>query len=171
VSLPGVFLALALVGALAAGGLLKWRSYRRQLVRSEAETNVRKLFDSSVSYFDREPTCCWGSCPTFERQFPATAPLTPGWGCRARAVEGGKWRPRKSYWTSETWQALNFALAAPHVLSYQYISSGENREARFTIRAVAEPDCDGQRLIYERSGRVDASLNVVEAGRGVWLAP
>lgn len=150
---------LGIVGAIAIPAYMK---YMRRSKTAEATMNLRKLFDSSVSYFEREHVDASGRI--LRRQFPSSVTVTPGDRfCMDDSVQD-KWIPKKAYWTNPTWQALNFALADPHYYSYEYVSEGVNDGAKFTARALGDLNCNGTFSTFERVGMVDGSLNVVGGG-------
>ena len=156
-----LMIVVAIIGILAAVAIPAFMKYIRRSKTSEATMNLRKLFDSSASYFSREHANRTGKI--HERQFPEARDLTPDIGfCSDDTAE--KFVPRKSYWEPATWQALNFALSDPHYYKYQYASSGTDSTSSFTARAVGDLNCNGIFSTFERVGRSDASLNVVGGG-------
>ena len=157
-----LMIVVAIIGILAAVAIPAFMKYIRRSKTSEATMNIRKLFDSSVSYFEREHATRTGEI--HERQFPDTVALSPGNGFCTGDVNAEKWIPKKTYWVDPTWQALNFALADPHYYSYEYVSTGLNTTAKFTARAMGDLNCNGTFSTFERVGGVDGSLNVTGGG-------
>ncbi len=156
-----LMIVVAIIGILAAVAIPAFMKYIRRSKTSEATMNLRKLFDSSASYFAREHASRKGII--HERQFPLAAALAPGVAfCSEGTAE--KFVPKKSYWEPLTWQALNFALSDPHYYKYQYASAGTDSSSSFTARAVGDLNCNGIFSTFERVGTVDNSLNVVGGG-------
>ena len=156
-----LMIVVAIIGILAAVAIPAFMKYIRRSKTSEATMNLRKLFDSSASYFSREHASRTGKIP--ERQFPDPNQLTPTTGfCSDNPAE--KFVPMKTYWESRTWQALNFALADPHYYKYQYASSGTDSASKFTARAIGDLNCNGIFSTFERIGTVDESLNIMGGG-------
>ena len=153
---------VAIIGILAAVAIPAFMKYIRRSKTSEATMNLRKLFDSSVTYFAREHASRTGTIQ--ERQFPDSAALTPGDTFCAGDVNAEKWIPKKTYWDDRSWQGLNFALSDPHYYSYQYDSGGTNGTASFTVRAIGDLNCNGTRSTFERVATVDGALNVLGGG-------
>ena len=162
-----LMIVVAIIGILAAVAIPAFMKYIRRSKTSEATMNIRKLFDSSVSYYEQEHASRLGVI--HERQFPDAVALTPGDTFCTGDVNAEKWIPKKTYWTNPSWQALNFALSDPHYYSYQYVSSGVNTSAKFTARAIGDLNCNGTFSTFERVGTVDGSLNVMGGG-GIFSA-
>lgn len=59
-----------------------------------------------------------------------------------------------------TWLAVGFEISDPHLFQYQLISSGTGANARFTIRAAADKNCDGKYLVLEQQATVDKEMRV-----------
>ena len=157
-----LMIVVAIIGILAAVAIPAFMKYIRRSKTSEATMNLRKLFDSSVSYFSREHANRTGTI--MQRQFPDDVALTPGVGFCGANTNAEKWQPQKTYWTNASWQALNFALSDPHYYSYQFDSTGNDTGAEFTARAIGDLNCNGTFSTFERIGKVDGSLNVVGGG-------
>jgi hypothetical protein len=124
----------------------------------EASLNLRKLFDSSVSYYNEEHADRTGR--VIPRQFPSGATRTPA---RAAPCVDGKpvaLTPTDATFAASTWQALNFAVDEPHFYQYEYESAGTGTSSTFIARAIADLDCDGIEAVFERHGRVDGNNNV-----------
>ncbi len=155
-----LMIVVAIIGILAAVAIPAFMKYIRRSKTSEATMNLRKLFDSSVSYFEAEHAARNGNI--LARQFPASIDMTPAADFCSAGAE--KFVPDEGAWMAATWQALNFALSDPHYYKYSYDSDGFDKEARFTARANGDLDCDGTVSTFERVGTVDDHLNVVGGG-------
>lgn len=142
------------------------KAERKRLI-GEATLNIRKLFDSSVSYYNME----WSgrSGEVLPRQFPYTTLLTPPFPPRCVDGRPVPYRPGDSDWNAPTWQGLNFAIDEPHYYRYEYISTGTGPNATFTARALGDLDCDGILSTFERVGRIDDENNVT-GGVGLFMA-
>jgi len=157
---------VAIIGILAAVAIPAFMKYIRRSKTSEATMNLRKLFDSSVSYFEDEHASRSGL--PLDRQFPAKADPTPEGIDFCAGNTGEKFAPTDTTWTKATWHALNFGLADPHYYKYSYDSSGVDTDSKFTARANGDLDCDSTQSTFERIGTVDAALNVVGGG-GIYM--
>lgn len=113
----------------------------RKRLRSEATMNIRKLFDSSVSYYSMDWATLTGEVRP--RQFPSTTLLTPALPPRCKDGRPVPYDPSDGNWNAQTWQHLNFVIDEPHYYRYEYISTGTGRNAMFTARALGDLDCDG----------------------------
>jgi len=156
-----LMIVVAIIGILAAVAIPAFMKYIRRSKTSEATMNIRKIFDSSVSYFEREHADRAGII--HERQFPNTVGLTPQNPCTG-TLNAEKFVPKKTYWVSPTWQALNFSLSDPHYYAFEYVALGTNTGAQFTARAIGDLNCNSTFSTFERVGTVDGSLNVMGGG-------
>jgi type IV pilus assembly protein PilA len=161
-----LMIVVAIIGILAAVAIPAFMKYIRRSKTSEATMNLRKIFDSSTSYYDEEHATRDGDI--LSRQFPATIAQTPG--TPASSCPGGdstKIAPSSAYWSSATWQALNFAVDDPHYYVYSYDSAGTGAASQFTARANGDLDCNNVESTFERVGTVDANNNV-NGGAGLY---
>ena len=113
----------------------------------EATTNVRRLLDSSINYYDEHATMT-GDIET--SQFPASVGLTPPVIPCGEGVT-----PQQDWWDHPTWKSLNFSTSDPQHYSYQYDSSGEGIGSTFTASAFGDLDCDGVISTFFRVGEVE----------------
>src|SRR5262249_19214089 len=111
-----LMIVVAIIGILAAVAIPAFMKYIRRSKTSEASMNVRKLYDSSVSYYEAEHADRAGSI--LAKQFPAAAVVTPAAHCCANA--GEKCPPDPTLWqdTAGTWAALNFSVDDPFYYHY-----------------------------------------------------
>lgn len=164
-----LMIVVAIIGILAAVAIPAFMKYIRRSKTSEATMNIRKIFDSSVSYYTSEFASRAGEI--LPRQFPEPVEPTPGdWA--AETCDGGdskKYGPQPDTWSDPTWQNLNFSVDDPFYYRYEYVSDGEGRTSRFTARANGDLNCDAVLSTFERVGTVDAENNV-NGGAGLFTA-
>ncbi len=163
-----LMIVVAIIGILAAIAIPAFVKYIRRSKTSEATVNVRKLFDSSVAYFEAQHSNRDGTL--LPRQFPSTAAKTPG--AVASACDAGTSRkisPVAAAWREATWQALNFSVDDPHYYVYSYDSTGTGTDSAFTARASGDLDCNAAESTFERVGSVD-DRNNVNGGAGLFAA-
>ncbi|MBI3072727.1 MAG: pilin [Deltaproteobacteria bacterium] len=166
-----LMIVVAIIGILAAVAIPAFMKYIRRSKTSEATMNIRKLFDSSVSYYEEEFAARTGTI--IAKQFPAGQNPTPTRGiCCGQAGDKcgapGFGGTSSTIWNSNsTWNALNFAVDDPFYYSYQYSAAGTDTAASFTAHAWGDLNCDGVFSQYERTGRVDAYRNV-QGGSGLY---
>lgn len=160
-----LMIVVAIIGILAAVAIPAFMKYIRRSKTSEATMNLRKLFDSSTSYFSKEHADRQGVIQ--ERQFPFPVALTPTDRGFCSDGQAEKFPASKVDWEPATWQALNFGLSDPHYYKYQYDSTGTDSASAFTARAIGDLNCDGIFSTFERVGTVDNSLNV-QGGGGIF---
>ncbi|MBN1946207.1 MAG: prepilin-type N-terminal cleavage/methylation domain-containing protein [Bradymonadales bacterium] len=165
-TLVELMIVVAIIGILAAVAIPAFLKYIKRSKTTEAAMNLRRLYDSSVSYYDTDHTTPDGSI--LHAQFPSTAGPTPA----LAGIGSTKLDPVQSDWENPTWQALNFALADPHYYAYQYdsinhalISAGRS----FTASAFGDLDDDDTYSTFVRVGTVDAG-NEIKGGAGLYQA-
>ena len=161
-TLVEIMIVVAIIGVLSAVAIPSFMKYIRRSKTTEASMNLRKLYDSSVTYYEAEHADATGNILT--KQFPNTKAWTPPQG-QCCTETGQKCGPPAHItdWTDPTWQALSFSIRDPHYYSYQYDSDG----TQFTARAVGDLDGDGVRSTFERAGRLDNGG--VSGSSGVWM--
>ena len=150
--------ALTAVADGEEGGM---SSRRRRDITSEATMNVRKLFDSSISYYDADHADAQGNI--IDPQFPRSVPMTPPTIPCGEAVQ-----PSQEWWSDGTWESLNFAVSDPQYYSYQYDSSGSRIGSTFTASAFGDLDCDGVISTFVRVGEV-LEGNEIRGGAGLYM--
>jgi len=161
-----LMIVVAIIGILAAVAIPAFMKYIRRSKTTEATMNLRKLYDSSVSYYNEEHALRGGGITA--RMFPSTIGSTPA----AKACNGGtsqKNAPSATTWSAATWQGLNFAVDDPFYYQYSYTSAGTGNASQFTAAANGDLDCDGTFSTFERVGTVDAANNV-NGGAGLFMA-
>ena len=159
-----LMIVVAIIGILAAVAIPAFMKYIRRSKTTEAAMNVRKLYDSSVSYFESEHTDSSGT--TLPKQFPTAAGPAPAATCCGQA--GGKCKPDNTLWTAATWPSLNFSVDDPFYYQYQYLSGGTDTGSTFKADAYGDLNCNAVLSTYERMGSVDAQFNVT-GGSGLFV--
>lgn len=164
-----LMIVVAIIGILAAVAIPAFMKYIRRSKTSEATMNIRKIFDSSVSYYTSEFAARDGAI--LARQFPETVDSTPlDW--RAGVCADGdsqKYSPQADTWNDSTWQALNFSVDDPFYFQYTYVSEGVGSDSQFTARANGDLNCDNTLSTFERVGVVDEENNV-NGGAGLFMS-
>ena len=160
-----LMIVVAIVGILAAIAIPAWMKYLRRSKSSEAASNLRKIFDSSVSYYESEFATQAGAA--LPPQFPDPAATTPALGTCCAGPAGKCPADASAFQAVPSWDALNFVLSDPHYYSYGYASSGTGTTALFTAAANGDLDCDALYSTFERIGSVDG-MNNVSGGSGMF---
>ena len=134
-----LMIVVAIIGILAAVAIPAFMKYIRRSKTVEATMNVRKMFDSSVSYFEGEHADTKGNA--LAKQFPASAAKSP----RDRVLRQHRRQvPAVDRPTSrpDSWSALNFSVDNPFYFRYQYDSAGTETSSNFQAWAFGDLDCD-----------------------------
>lgn len=148
------------VGVAAAVAVPAFVRYQGRSRTTEATMNVRRLYDSAVSYYDSDHVLPSGEY--LPPQFPASIPRTP-----AEVPCGVRQEPNYADWAAPGWEALNFAVVDPHYYSYQFDSAGVGVGATFTASAFGDLDCDGILSTFVRVGEVHEG-NEIRGGAGLF---
>lgn len=158
----GLAVAACLLVVLVVGARALMIEIRRSY-NLEPTTELRQIFDSSVSYYD--------DLAASDRpgRFPDSVGLTPG---PADCVDGQvpQREPNAADWAAPTWRALGFTPYRPTRHRYEFISTGAGRDAAFTARAIGDLDCDGVFVTFERTGRIGADGRF-DGGPGLSVPP
>lgn len=160
-----LMIVVAIIGILAAVAIPAFMKYIRRSKTSEATMNVRKIFDSSVAYFEAEHADKTGTI--LAKQFPAPIGPSPGAAGSCCGKAGDKCAPAPTNFDKETWSALNFSVDDPFYYVYEYQSAGTETGATFSAWAYGDLDCDGTFSTFQRSGSVMADRSVT-GGSGLF---
>jgi len=162
-----LMIVVAILGILAAVAIPAFMKYIRRSKTVEATMNVRKLFDSSVSYYEAEHADSSGNI--IPKQFPvAGASVGPSPAANSCCGQpGDKCKPAPTNFDNAGWAALNFSVDDPFYYWYFYQSSGLETAATFQAYAYGNLDCDGIYATFQRSGSVLADRSV-SGGSGLF---
>ena len=159
-----LMIVVAILGILAAVAIPAFLKYIKRSKTTEATMNVRKLYDSSVTYFAGEHTLATGAIVS--AQFPITTATLPA----LASIGDVKITTAPSSWdnvSTGTWNALQFAVSDPSYFAYQYDSSGTTNDSKFTATAFGDLDGD---LTYSTFTRVGAVVDMeVKGGAGLFI--
>jgi type IV pilus assembly protein PilA len=160
-----LMIVVAIIGILAAVAIPAFMKYIRRSKTVEATMNLRKIFDSSVSYYEAEHASPTGAI--LDRQFPATVGWSPATNCGTQS--GGKCNPatEAASWRNTTWAALNFSVDDPFYYNYQYTSAGTASNSTFSAEARGDLDGDSTYSLFRRNGSVTSENNVT-GGAGLY---
>ena len=144
-----LMIVVAILGILAAVAIPAFLKYIKRSKTTEATMNVRKLYDSSVTYFAGEHTLATGAIVS--AQFPATTATLP----TLASIGDVKITTAPSSWDGVgTWNALQFSVSDPSYFAYQYDSAGTTNDAKFTATAFGNLDGDAAYSTFTRVGSV-----------------
>jgi len=149
-SLIELMIVVAIMGVLAAIAIPSLQKSVRRARTSEALMSLRKIFDGSVAYYDRDHTTETGG--VVAPQFPESVVITPG-----LPPAGMKADPPIGAFDAATWEALDFAVSDPYYYTYQYDSSGTQDEATFRGLAFGDLDGDSRLSYFMRGGTIRAA--------------
>jgi len=160
----------AIIGILAAVAIPAFMKYIRRSKTTEAAMNIRKLYDSTVSYIESEHATATGDI--VPRQFPDKKTWTPSGG--ACGETGQKYAPTAhiSDWKDPTWQAVNFSIDDPFYYAYQTNGSGAsgaqmNTGDTYDLEAQGDLNCNGISSLFRRTATVDTNY-ALRGGSGLF---
>ncbi len=160
-----LMIVVAIIGILAAVAIPAFMKYIRRSKTVEATMNVRKLFDSSVSYFEGEHADSGGN--GLAKQFPVvTAAKNPAPAANSCCGNpGDKCKPNPTNFDDVGWAALNFSVDDPFYYWYFYNNNGLlDTAAAFQAYAYGNLDCDAIYSTFQRSGSVLTDRSVSGGG-------
>ncbi len=169
-TLVELMIVVAIIGVLSAVAIPSFMKYIRRSKTTEASMNLRKLYDSSVTYYEAEHADATGNILT--KQFPNTKAWTPPQG-QCCAETGQKCAPPAHItdWTDPTWQALNFSIDDPFYYSYsanQAVGTGVAISDRYDLQASGDLNCNALYSLFRRSATVDSNF-AIRGGSGLYI--
>src|SRR5689334_12382363 len=101
-----LMIVVAIIGILAAVAIPAFMKYIRRSKTVEATMNVRKLFDSSVSYYEGEHADSQGNI--LPKEFPSKGATVTAPAANACCGQtGDKCKPNPSIFDNPAWANLN----------------------------------------------------------------
>ena len=162
-----IMIVVAIIGILAAVAVPAFIKYIRRAKTVEATNNIRRMYDSSIAYYEAEHGDI--NQNILPRQFPGAQAVTPAKGACC-GQPGDKCNPaaQAAKWQTPTWSALNFSVDDPFYFSYEYESTGTEVNAKFNAWAYGDLDCDGVFSRFMRGGTIDATTRNPTGGAGLF---
>jgi prepilin-type N-terminal cleavage/methylation domain-containing protein len=157
-----LMIVVAIIGVLSAVAIPAFMRYIRRSKTTEATMNLRKLFDSSIAYYNAQPKSDPTGAP-LPVAFPDSIAATPA-ANSCCGQPGDKCKPAPATFAANTWQALNFSVDDPFYYWYQYDSSGTAATSVFTAWAFGNLNCDTVYSTFARSGSVQGDRSAVGSG-------
>jgi type IV pilus assembly protein PilA len=156
-----LMIVVAIIGILAAVAIPAFMKNSRKAKTSEANVNVKKLYEGARSYYEEESNQRGVGGPPIAKQFPNTPAVAtrPALGTCC-AQPGDKCAPDVAIWADTSWQALKFSMTDPHYFMYTYTASGTDATSQFTARANGDLDCDNTYSTFEMAGSVQTDGTV-----------
>ena len=157
-----LMIVVAILGILAAVAIPAFLKYIKRSKTTEATMNVRKLYDSSVTYFAGEHTSPAGAI--IQAQFSATTATLP----TLATIGDVKVTTLPSSWDADdTWNSLQFSVSDPSYFAYQYDTAGVTNDSKFTATAFGNLDGDA---IFSTFTRVGSVIDMeVKGGAGLYI--
>ncbi|MSP58975.1 MAG: prepilin-type N-terminal cleavage/methylation domain-containing protein [Myxococcales bacterium] len=166
-TLVELMIVVAIIGILAAVAIPAFIKYIRRSKTTEAALNIRKMYDSTVTYHVAEHADSAGNI--VQRMFPSSQGFTPALNACCGQV-GNKCQPNTSQWQGATWQALNFSVDDPHYFWYSTTANALGNLGGHISRLYANGNlnCDATVSHYERTATVQADLSL-KGGSGLFV--
>ncbi len=166
-TLVELMIVVAIIGILAAVAIPAFVKYVRRAKTTEALMNIRKMFDSSVTYFETDHADSAGA--VLAPQFPTPVGQTPGTSatqfCTATPGNPQKWKPSTSTFVGASWQALNFGVDDP--MFYAYSTNTGSSASIYNLLANGDLNCNGTWSTFQRTAT--ATGGGVQGGAGVYI--
>jgi type IV pilus assembly protein PilA len=164
-----LMIVVAIIGILAAVAIPAFMKYIRRSKTTEATMNVRKMFDSTVSYYEAEHAVA-GALTVLPKQFPAP---TGGWypaqgsacGFAGKKFPAGQFKTAVNGTPAEaSFNAINFGVDDPFYYSYDIEQGAGGTGAavgdQTLLQASGDLTCDGIYSLFQRTAQVDANFGV-----------
>ncbi len=154
-----LMIVVAIIGILASVAMPAFLKYIKRSKTTEALTQIRKIYDGEIAYFDVDHVNRSGlrSSSQFINASPQPSLVPAG----TRTLGN---------WTDDGWVELKFSLDSPISFRYQAIASGRGIAAAFTARAEGDLDGDNNTSVFERVATVNPLTGMIEGGGGVYQA-
>lgn len=153
-----LMIVVAIIGILASIAIPAFTRYMRRSRTSEALSNIRKIYDGEIAYYQIDHVLENGN--VVPSQFVEAGP-TPETLPGVSKVMGD--------WSSPQWEAIKFAVDSPVLYMYEVESQGTGRDALFF--AVAQGDIDGDQVTsrFSRKFHFDPVTAAISGGAGVYV--
>ncbi len=164
---------VVIIGVLSAVAVPSLRRFITKSRESEAPTNLAALARGARGYYNDEhmnlktgvvspPQFPPSSTSTNLNSGYATMPnITP---CK-EIVGSPRYLANPARWhanhTTEPWTNLKFAIATSHFFQYQYKASNSGKDAVYTVRAIADMDCDTSKSTFFFRGSIDLATGEI----------
>lgn len=156
-----LMIVVAITGVLCAIAIPSYIRYTRRSKSVEAISNLRRLYDSSIAYYETDRSEV-GNTGVTPKQFPTSAGPSPAANACC-GQPGDKCLPNPATFQGLTWAALNFSVDDPYYYWYEYLSAGVDTAATFQAYAYGNLDCDTIYATYMRPAKVLADRTVTGA--------
>lgn len=156
-----LMIVVAIIGILAAVAIPAFLKYVKTSKTVEATTNIRKVYDGEIAYYDEERVTSLGIVMT--KYFMDTDP-------QPATVSGVFPGINKATgnWEGANWTAIKFGADSPVQYQYEANAAGAGTAASFTAYARGDLDGDGSQSLFTRVGSVNSASGEVEGGAGVY---
>lgn len=154
-----LMIVVAIIGILAAVAIPAFLRYIQKSKTIEAESNLRKIYDGEVAYYQDEKATVGGGAVT--KAFTSTSAFAP-----AATPTSAKQGSPSSFDTTD-WNRLHFTVDGPTLYVYGVTAAGTGTGSSFTANALGNQDGDANYATFIRVGTVDTAGNVV-GGSGLY---
>ncbi len=140
------------------------KAARTKVIASEADMNLTKIFAGSIAYYQKD-FVARGVTAMIDKQFPVSAEAPSDWKakvCPEKGKPAKKYVPDGDTWSADTWQRLDFAIADPFYNRYVYVTEGTFARSKGSIKAISDPNCDGNEVVVELKFKVNGENEVVQ---------
>ena len=145
-----LMIVIVIVGVLAATASYGYQKFLRKSKSTEVRGNLNTIAKNVLLYYSVQSYDKQGN--PLPKEFPLL-PYTPP----ANPCSTGSARYKKGIgiWKQQGWDKISFSISSSHYYQYKVDTSGKGANAKFTIVARGDLDCDSIYSIYKVRGKIN----------------
>lgn len=163
-----LMVVIVIIGIVAAVAIPAFMRFVRKSRTAEAPINIKSIVTGAVAWFNDEHSDKTGA--PLSKHFPnenspfsvvGTSTTTPGvLPCITSSSAGALYKRNAARWSVEPWRSLKFAITKAHYYRYTFASTGVDSNAKFTVTAQGDLDCDTNLSDYKQTAEVSSTGEV-----------